>query len=222
MLEENKEVLATLQGEASDAQMKLELNEDQLSGLSADIQEYYRQQREAAAAAAAAAAQSSSNDSDDSGSSSGGSSYSYEEYSSGDDYIDAGGGWVWPCSGVITSQFHEGRSYEWHDAIDIGASVGTPIYAANSGTVVNGFSGCSHYSSWCSCGGGYGNFIWILHDNGYETIYGHMSQTAVSVGQRVSAGQKIGYVGSTGWSTGPHVHFELRINGVKSNPNLLY
>ena len=223
LLEENKEVLATLQGEASDAQMKLELNEDQLSGLSADIQEYYRQQREAAAAAAAAAAaQSSSDDSDDSGSSGGGSSYSYDSYDSGDDYIDAGGGWVWPCSGVITSQFHEGRSYEWHDAIDIGASVGTPIYAANSGTVVNGFSGCSHYSSWCSCGGGYGNFIWILHDNGYETIYGHMSQTAVSVGQHVSAGQKIGYVGSTGWSTGPHLHFELRINGVKSNPNLLY
>ncbi|MBQ9248309.1 MAG: peptidoglycan DD-metalloendopeptidase family protein, partial [Ruminococcus sp.] len=201
LLEENKEVLATLQGEASDAQMKLELNEDQLSGLSADIQEYYRQQREAAAAAAAAAAaQSSSDDSDDSGSSGGGSSSSYDSYDSGDDYIDAGGGWVWPCSGVITSQFHEGRSYEWHDAIDIGAPVGTPIYAANSGTVVNGFSGCSHYSSWCSCGGGYGNFIWILHDNGYETIYGHMSQTAVSVGQRVSAGQKIGYVGSTGWS----------------------
>ena len=216
LLEENKEILATLQGEADEAQMQLDLSAEQLSGLSAEIQEYYRLQREALEAQQAAA-ESGSNDGS-------GGGYDYENDTSSDNFVDAGGGWVWPTPGnyYLTSQFHEGRSYEWHDAVDIGASSGTAIYAANSGTVVSSFSGCSHYSSWCSCGGGYGNYIWILHDNGYETIYGHMSSTAVSTGQYVAAGQKIGYVGSTGWSTGPHLHFELRINGVKCNPMNLY
>lgn len=212
LLEENKELLASLQGEADEAQMQLDLSADQLSGLSEEIQEYYRLQREALEAQQAA-----SSDSDDGG-------YNYENDTDSDAFVDAGGGWVWPTPGnyYLTSPFHEGRDYEWHDAVDIGASSGTAIYAANSGTVVSSFSGCSHYSSWCSCGGGYGNYIWILHDNGYETIYGHMSSTCVSTGERVAAGQKIGYVGSTGWSTGPHLHFELRINGVKCNPMNLY
>lgn len=215
LLEENKEILASLQGEADEAQMQLDISEEQLSSLSSEIQEYYRQQREALEAQQQAAAAAENNDN---------GGHSYENNTGADNFIDAGGGWVWPTPGnyFLTSQFHEGRDYEWHDAVDIGASVGTAIYAANSGTVVSSFSGCTHYSSWCSCGGGYGNYIWILHDNGYETIYGHMSSTAVSTGQRVAAGQKIGYVGSTGWSTGPHLHFELRINGVKCNPMNLY
>ena len=135
--------------------------------------------------------------------------------------------WTWPTPGYyyLTSEYGEGRSYETHDAVDIAAATGTPVYAANSGTVVSSFNGCTHYSAGvngCSCGGGYGNYVWIMHDNGYETIYGHMISTVVSTGQYVSNGQLIGYVGSTGWSTGPHLHFELRINGVKSNPMNLY
>lgn len=214
LLEENKETLASLQSAAADAEMQLSLSEEELSGLSEEIQAYYRQQREALAAQQAAA---SSGDDDDSGSSS-------IDYSA-PQQVETDGSWTWPTPGVITSQYGEGRSYETHNAIDIGTSIGTPIYAANSGTVVNCFSGCPHTnygSGWCSCGGGYGNFVWILHDNGYETIYGHMISTAVSYGQRVSNGQLIGYVGSSGWSTGPHLHFELRINGVKSNPMNLY
>lgn len=227
LLEENKETLASLQGEANEAQMKLDLSEQELSGLSEEIQEYYRQQREALAAqqAAQAAAASSSDDDDEISYSDGGGGSSYDGGAA--QYVDAGGGWTWPTPGcyTITSEYGEGRSYERHYALDIGASTGTPIYAANSGTVVSSYSGCPHSSAGvggCSCGGGYGNYIWIMHDNGYETIYGHMISTAVSTGQTVSNGQLIGYVGSTGWSTGPHLHFELRINGVKSNPRNLY
>ena len=233
LLEDNKEVLANLQSDAATAEMNLNLSEEALSGLSAEIQEYYRQQREALIAQQQAQQQqqqqqqSSGGDDDyeddNGGSSGGGSSYSGGAAS----FIDAGSGWVWPTPGCtyLTSEFGEGRSYETHNAVDIGAGLGTPIYAANSGTVVSSNSSCPHTNyggNWCSCGGGYGNYIWILHDNGYETIYGHMISTAASTGDYVQAGQLIGYVGSSGWSTGPHLHFELRINGIKSNPMNLY
>lgn len=221
LLEENKETLAGLQSAAADAQMQLDLSEEELSGLSEEIQAYYRQQREALAAqqAAAAAASSSSDDDDDSGS----STINYNASPS----VESDGSWTWPLPGNYnyTSLYGEQRSYESHYAIDIGAYIGEPIYAANSGTVVSSNGSCPHTNygdGWCSCGGGYGNFVWILHDNGYETIYGHMIKTTVSTGERVSNGQLIGYAGSSGWSTGPHLHFELRINGVKSNPENLY
>ena len=226
ILEENKETLASLKSKADETQLNISLSEEELSGLSSEIQEYYRKQREALAAqqaAAAAAAQNDSGDESDSGSS--GGSVSIDTGAA--TQIDAGGGWVWPTPGAytLTSEFNESRSYEQHGGIDIGASMGTAIYAANSGTVVSSNNSCNHVSSggnWCDCGGGYGNFVWILHDNGYETIYGHMTTTAVGTGDRVSAGQLIGYVGSSGWSTGPHLHFELRIGGVKSNPLNLF
>lgn len=226
ILEENKETLASLKSKADETQMNISLSEEELSGLSSEIQEYYRKQREALAAqqaAAAAAAQNDSGDESDSGSS--GGSVSIDTGAA--TQIDAGGGWVWPTPGAytLTAEFGESRSYESHGGIDIGASMGTAIYAANSGTVVSSNNSCNHVSSggnWCDCGGGYGNFVWILHDNGYETIYGHMTTTAVGTGDRVSAGQLIGYVGSSGWSTGPHLHFELRIGGVKSNPLNLF
>ena len=200
ILEENKETLASLQNKVDQTEMNLSLSEEELNGLSSEIQEYYRKQRELLAQQQAEAARRAA---------------------------EAGSGWVWPTPGVytLTSQFNESRSYEQHGGIDIGASMGTPIYAANSGTVVSSNNSCPHVSAggnWCSCGGGYGNFIWILHDNGYETIYGHMTSTAVGTGEHVSAGQLIGYVGSSGWSTGPHLHFELRIGGVKTDPLSLF
>ncbi len=231
ILEENKEILTSLKNDVDATKMSISISDEELSGLSAEIQEYYRKQREAleaqqAAAAAAAAAQQGDSDSD--GDSSGESSGGGASVDTGAaTQIDAGDGWVWPTPGAytITSEFNESRSYETHGGIDIGASMGTAIYAANSGTVVASNNSCTHVSSggnWCSCGGGYGNYVWILHDNGYETIYGHMTTTAVSTGDRVSAGQLIGYVGSSGWSTGPHLHFELRIGGVKCNPLSLF
>ncbi len=236
ILEENKETLASLQNKVDQTEMNLSLSEEELNGLSSEIQEYYRKQRELLAqqqaeaarraAEAEAAQQQEQNNSGESSGSTEESGGSYEDPSA-PKQINAGSGWVWPTPGVytLTSQFNESRSYEQHGGIDIGASMGTPIYAANSGTVVSSNNSCPHVSAggnWCSCGGGYGNFIWILHDNGYETIYGHMTSTAVGTGEHVSAGQLIGYVGSSGWSTGPHLHFELRIGGVKTDPLSLF
>lgn len=89
-----------------------------------------------------------------------------------------------------------------YNAIDIAAPIGTPIVAAASGKVI-----ISKGSGW---NGGYGSYIVIKHDNGTQTLYGHTSQNIVYVGQNVVRGQVIGYVGNTGKSTGPHVHFEIR------------
>jgi peptidoglycan hydrolase-like protein with peptidoglycan-binding domain len=95
-----------------------------------------------------------------------------------------------------------------HDGVDFPAPMGTPIGAAGVGTVIS--------AGWNS--GGYGNLTIIQHRLGYETYYAHQSRIAVSVGQRVAGGVRIGYVGSTGHSTGPHLHFEVRLNGVPINP----
>ena len=70
----------------------------------------------------------------------------------------------------------------------------------------------------CGCGGGYGNYVIIQHDGTYSTVYGHMQSLAVSEGDYVSAGQTIGYVGTTGFSTGYHLHFEIRVNGSRVDP----
>ena len=96
-----------------------------------------------------------------------------------------------------------------HTGIDIAASYGTPIGAADAGIVslVN--------LGW---GGGYGNYVVITHGNGYVTLYAHLSAIDVSANQPVQRGQQIGAEGSTGFSTGPHLHFEIRQNGVYQNP----
>ncbi len=119
-----------------------------------------------------------------------------------------------PISGIITSRFAESsriRSSR-HTGLDISASTGTPIKAAASGTVT--FSGRK---------GSYGNLIVISHGNGVQTYYGHCSALYAFAGQQVSQGQTIAAVGSTGNSTGPHLHLEIRVNGVAYNPqNYLY
>ena len=93
-----------------------------------------------------------------------------------------------------------------HTGVDIGAPNGTPVVSAGSGTVI-----ASRFMS------GYGNCIMIDH-GGKVTVYAHLSSRAVSPGQSVSAGETIGYVGSTGMSTGAHLHFEVRVNGAVQNP----
>lgn len=117
-----------------------------------------------------------------------------------------------PAAGRISSGFGLRRHpvmhfTRMHKGMDIAAPYGAPIRAANDGTIV--FAGRS---------GGYGNFVRINHSGGMGTGYGHMSRIAVRSGQRVSRGQVIGYVGSTGMSTGPHLHYELYRNGVAINP----
>jgi len=114
-------------------------------------------------------------------------------------------GFIWPVSGPVTSGF----GWRWgrmHEGIDIGAACGTPIRAAASGTIV--------YAGWMD---GYGNIIIIDHGGGMGTAYGHQSAIYVGGGS-VSQGQTIGAVGSTGHSTGCHLHFEVRVNGTPVNP----
>jgi murein DD-endopeptidase MepM/ murein hydrolase activator NlpD len=115
-------------------------------------------------------------------------------------------GYIWPVSGPVTSPF----GWRWgrmHDGIDIGAASGTPIRAAAAGTVI--------YAGWL---GGYGNLTVIDHGGGVATAYGHQSSIAAGSGAYVAQGQVIGYVGSTGHSTGAHLHFEVRVNGVPQDP----
>lgn len=126
----------------------------------------------------------------------------------------ASGGYMWPCpaSRYITSYF--GRrvhpvygTVKVHNGLDIGGPNGCNIVAANSGTVI-----VSEYSS------SYGNYIVINHGGGVTTLYAHMSARLVSVGANVTKGQVIGKEGSTGVSTGPHLHFEVAVNGVRCDP----
>ena len=119
-----------------------------------------------------------------------------------------------PVSGILSSRFGVRSSIRSsaHTGLDIATSTGTPVVAAASGTV--------SYSGWK---GSYGNLLIINHSNGVQTYYGHCSKLYASVGQSVSQGQTVCAVGSTGNSTGPHLHFEVRLNGVAYNPqNYVY
>ncbi len=134
--------------------------------------------------------------------------------SGGDATFDGDGTtFLWPSyTTTLTSYFGNrespgGIGSTNHKGIDIGASYGTSIWAAASGTVT--------LASW---NGGYGNCVIVSHSNGYSTLYAHMSSIAVSAGQTVSQGQVLGYVGSTGNSTGPHLHFGVLAGGTYVNP----
>ncbi len=116
-------------------------------------------------------------------------------------------GFIWPTSGRISCRWW---GYYNHRGLDIAAPKGTPIYAAASGTVI----------SYRNQSSGYGRHIVIDHGNGVQTLYAHTSAVYVSVGQRVSKGQKVAAVGRTGWATGNHLHFGVMINGVYKNPEL--
>ncbi|HUQ62954.1 MAG TPA: peptidoglycan DD-metalloendopeptidase family protein [Acidimicrobiales bacterium] len=115
-------------------------------------------------------------------------------------------GLVWPVGGPVTSGFGM-RWGRMHTGIDIAAGFGAPIVAAKSGTVIS--------AGW---NGGYGQATIIDHGGGLSTLYGHQSKISVSDGQSVNQGQVIGYEGCTGHCTGPHVHFETRVDGSPQNP----
>lgn len=123
----------------------------------------------------------------------------------------------WPTDGGFISSAFGGRpnpfsgyGRDWHPGIDIAVDYGTPVYASAAGYV--------QQAGWY---GGYGKYIRLGHDFGYETAYGHMSRLAVSAGSFVKKGEVIGYVGSTGYSTGPHLHFEILKYGEQVNPSSL-
>ncbi|GIW24277.1 peptidoglycan DD-metalloendopeptidase family protein [Meiothermus sp.] len=124
--------------------------------------------------------------------------------------VVAAAGYRWPMSSfTITTYFgRRGVFQRFHTGIDLAAPTGTPIYAARAGQVDT--AGWSRF--------GYGLHVILDHGGAQETLYGHMSRIAVRPGQWVARGELIGYVGSTGWSTGPHLHFEVRVGGAARNP----
>jgi murein DD-endopeptidase MepM/ murein hydrolase activator NlpD len=133
--------------------------------------------------------------------------------SAGDGPAQGDGTFIWPVSGPISSGFGSRvdpvtGATAYHGGLDIAVPCGTPIKAAGTGTVLT--------AGWND--GGYGNMTLISHGNGMSTLYGHQSSIIVSAGRVVSQGQVIGYVGSTGKSTGCHLHFEVRVNGNPVDP----
>jgi murein DD-endopeptidase MepM/ murein hydrolase activator NlpD len=124
-----------------------------------------------------------------------------------------GSGLIWPVDGPVVSPFGPrtiNGSYEYHPGIDIAVPEGTPIRAAAAGTVI--------FTEPEASSGGYGNYTCIDHGGGLSTCYAHQTSFAVSAGQSVSQGEIIGYSGCTGYCFGPHVHFEVRINGSVTDP----
>jgi len=115
-------------------------------------------------------------------------------------------GFVWPCEGVVVSGFGV-RWGRMHEGIDIACAYGAPVHAAAAGTVI--------YAGWMQ---GYGNLVVLDHGNGISTAYAHASAILVSVGQSVGQGEEVSLVGATGHATGPHLHFEVRVNGVAVDP----
>lgn len=165
-------------------------NAQELQGLIAQAQEAAKRQQEAA------------------------SSSSHSSSSAGGSVVSGSGVLSHPCPGYsrISSTFGPRKAptagaSTFHGGIDFAASTGTPIYAAQAGTVTT-----SVYSSSA------GNYVVINHGNGMQTVYMHMNARYVAEGQQVAKGQNIGAVGSTGVSTGPHLHFEVKVNGSKVNP----
>jgi murein DD-endopeptidase MepM/ murein hydrolase activator NlpD len=123
-----------------------------------------------------------------------------------DTYLPGGSipskGFIWPAKGILTS----GYGWRWgrmHKGIDIAGDIGTPIVAVDSGVV--------SYAKWND--GGYGYLVEITHDNGSLTLYAHNNKILVKEGQRVTQGEQISEMGSTGFSTGPHLHFEIHPSG---------
>jgi murein DD-endopeptidase MepM/ murein hydrolase activator NlpD len=123
-----------------------------------------------------------------------------------DSALTAQQGWTAPVQGAVTSEFGP-RWGTMHRGLDIAAGTGTPVQAAGAGTVRS--------AGWQN---GYGNTVVIDHGDGTSTLYAHNSSLAVQAGQRVEAGTVISKVGSTGDSTGPHLHFEVQVNGEKIDP----
>ncbi len=203
--EQQKALQESLQSYQKEQKAEYERITNEMDTVSNQIAEQSRKEAAAAAAAAAAAKKNGSSSSSSSSSSSAGNLNSATLTS---------GTFTWPLPGYTNNSSAYGwRTHpifgtrKFHKGEDIPAPTGTPIVAAASGTVTT--------AGWVS---GYGNYTVINHGGGVMTAYGHQSAINVSVGQTVTAGQTIGLVGSTGNSTGPHLHFEVYVNGSTQNP----
>ena len=204
---EAQTLISSKEAQIAEIQNQITDNANLLADLKAKAEAAKRLQEEQAAAAAAAAAAAKKNNS---GSSSNGSSSS-RPASSGN-VVSGSGYFTHPCPGMTyqSSYFGEVRSFDSrpHKGNDYAAPTGTPTYAAAAGTVIT--------AGWSNSAG---NWVVISHGNGLVTKYMHHSSICVSAGQRVAKGQQIGYVGSTGYSTGAHLHFQVELNGTPVNPN---
>lgn len=185
---------------------KLNINQD----VEVKVKEYEEKKAQEAAAARAAqiaAAKRAAMVSSRSGSTTTAASTSSYAAAGASATVTSNGMFMRPVSGGTITSKYGARSSGFHTGLDIAIPTGTPVYASAAGTVVK--------AGWY---GGYGYLVVIDHGNGYQTYYAHNSSLCVSAGQSVSKGQNISYSGSTGNSTGPHLHFEVRINGATQNP----
>ena len=196
---EAQTLISSKEAQIAEIQDQITDNANLLADLKAKAEEAKRLQEEQAAAKK-----------NNSGSSSSGSSSS-RPASSGN-VVSGSGYFTHPCPGMTyqSSYFGEVRSFDSrpHKGNDYAAPTGTPTYAAAAGTVIT--------AGWSNSAG---NWVVISHGNGLVTKYMHHSSICVSAGQRVEKGQQIGYVGSTGYSTGAHLHFQVELNGTAVNPN---
>lgn len=220
LLEENKELLSGLYKASDTASSEIKNGALESEDIEKAISDYYAEKARLEAERAEQERLNNANNGN------GGSNSSTIH----DDLDISPSGFVWPCPGYyyLTSEWNEDRGSYNHGAIDIADAgiMGADVVAAKEGVVIDSYNGCYHnwgkeYGS-CGCGGGYGNYVMIAHDGGKMTVYGHLSTTMVYTGQHVYQGQVIGFVGSTGHSTGAHLHFETRLNGVKYNPMTEY
>lgn len=210
-IEEATALIADLDEDIEQAQQEYLANEaaeqalnDQMNQIAWEMWQQEQAQKEE---------ENNNNNTGDSGSTGGNSG------TGGDSGSAATGTYIWPCpsSTYITSRYGNRihpifGTERFHSGIDIGANEGATVLAADGGTVT-----VATYSS------SYGNYVMIYHTNGTYTLYAHMSSLAVSAGQTVTQGQTIGYVGSTGWSNGPHLHFEIRnANGGTEDPTAYF
>ena len=140
--------------------------------------------------------------------------------------VQSSGSFIWPAPGFsYISSYYGPRWGRNHNGIDVGdAGIhGGAAVASQSGTVIAVSSSCTHdypKGYGCGCGGNYGNYVLISHDGTFSTMYAHLASVSVSVGDYVSQGQVVGYIGCTGFSTGDHLHFEVRVNGYANDPML--
>lgn len=231
--QESQDYIDRQQAELASRQADIDQYEADNDAMDAEIAEINEIAKQQAEAAAAAAQQNSyeedddddySDDSSDDSATGGGDTSGNGEIAGSSGSGSFSGALTWPVPGFYG--ISSGYGYRWgslHAGIDIagGGIHGASIVSAGSGTVTLVKTGCTHdygKDSSCGCNGGYGNYVMVDHGNGISTLYGHCSSVYVSVGQSVSAGETIASVGSTGWSTGNHCHFEVRVNGSTVDP----
>lgn len=234
LLSNNKSVLAGLYEKKSSTESLIADAQKMESQVKGELQAYYaelkrKKAEEEAAKATESTTESTDNSNNNNNNNNSTDSGSTDESStdsgntdSGNAVAPSGSGYTWPTPGYygIASPYGEDRGYS-HSGLDIAAPMGATVVAAESGTVVSSNNSCTHNfgkSGSCGCGGGYGNYVTIAHSGGRSTTYAHLTSASVSAGQSVSKGQVIGSVGSTGWSTGAHLHFETRSYGSTYDP----